>query len=139
MATYHLSMNLSPRTFLVFMENHGFENFSPHTFLLFIGKSTHCTANAAHGWVVADRHATGACLSATMQHLDFQSLRRPLVTRKFLRTPQEGGCCRGGSRIPLVEKIKRLSSFSWKENSMVQVPLIEITNFRCQFWAIHYA
>ena len=32
--TYHLSKNLSPRTFLVFMENHGFANFSPHTFLL---------------------------------------------------------------------------------------------------------
>ena len=36
MVTYHLSKNLSPRTFLVFMENHGFENFSPHTFLVFM-------------------------------------------------------------------------------------------------------
>ena len=33
MVTYYLSKNLSPRTFLVFMENHGFEFFSPHTFL----------------------------------------------------------------------------------------------------------
>ena len=36
MVTYHLSKNLSPRTFLVFMENHGFENFSRHTFLVFM-------------------------------------------------------------------------------------------------------
>ena len=36
MVTYHLSKNLSPRTFLVFMENRPFENFSPHTFLVFM-------------------------------------------------------------------------------------------------------
>ena len=36
MVTYHLSKNLSPRTFLVFMGNHPFENFSPHTFLVFM-------------------------------------------------------------------------------------------------------
>ena len=34
MVTYHSSKNLSPRTFLVFRENHGFEMFSPHTFLV---------------------------------------------------------------------------------------------------------
>ena len=51
--TYHLTKNLSPhtflvfmdhsnfwflspRTFLAFMENHPFENFSPHTFLVFM-------------------------------------------------------------------------------------------------------
>ena len=51
--TYHLTKNLSPhtflvfmdhrnfwflspRTFLVFMENHGFENFSLHTLLVFM-------------------------------------------------------------------------------------------------------
>ena len=33
---YHLSKNLNPRTFLVFMENHAFENVSPHTFLVFM-------------------------------------------------------------------------------------------------------
>ena len=36
MVTYHLSKNLSPRIFLVFMANHSFENFSPHTFLVFM-------------------------------------------------------------------------------------------------------
>ena len=36
MVTYHLSKNLSPRTFLVFMENHPFESFSPHTFSVFM-------------------------------------------------------------------------------------------------------
>ena len=36
MVTYHLSKNLSPRTFLVIMENHPFENFSPHTLLVFM-------------------------------------------------------------------------------------------------------
>ena len=37
MVTYHLAKNLSPRTILVFMENHPFESFSPHTFLVFMG------------------------------------------------------------------------------------------------------
>jgi len=36
MVTYHLAKNLSPRTILVFMENHPFESFSPHTFLVFM-------------------------------------------------------------------------------------------------------
>jgi len=36
MVTYHLSTNLRPRTFLVFMGNHPFENVSPHTFLVFM-------------------------------------------------------------------------------------------------------
>ena len=37
--TYHLSKKVSPRTLLVFMENHPFENFSPHTFFGIYGKS----------------------------------------------------------------------------------------------------
>ena len=36
MVTSHISKKVSPRTFLVFMENHPFENFSPHTFLVFM-------------------------------------------------------------------------------------------------------
>ena len=36
MVTYHLSKNLRPRTFLVFMVIHPFENVSPHTFLVFM-------------------------------------------------------------------------------------------------------
>ena len=36
MVTYYLSKKVSPRTFLVFMGNHPFENFSPHTFLVFM-------------------------------------------------------------------------------------------------------
>ena len=36
MVTYYLSKKVRPRTFLVFMENHPFENFSPHTFLVFM-------------------------------------------------------------------------------------------------------
>ena len=36
MVTYHLSKKVSPRTLLVFMENHPFENLSPHTFLVFM-------------------------------------------------------------------------------------------------------
>ena len=31
-----ISKKLSPRTLLVFMENHPFENFSPHTLLVFM-------------------------------------------------------------------------------------------------------
>ena len=34
--TSHISKKVSPRTFLVFMENHPVENFSPHTFLVFM-------------------------------------------------------------------------------------------------------
>ena len=36
MVTYYLSKKVSPRTFLVFMENHPFENFSLRTFLVFL-------------------------------------------------------------------------------------------------------
>ena len=32
----NISKKVSPRTSLVFMENHPFENFSPHTFLVFM-------------------------------------------------------------------------------------------------------
>ena len=32
----NISKKLSPRTLLVFMENHPFENFSPHTLLVFM-------------------------------------------------------------------------------------------------------
>ena len=50
MVTYHLSKNLSPHTFLVFMENHGFENFSPHTFFDIYGKATSVLSDVAHGF-----------------------------------------------------------------------------------------
>ena len=36
MVTYHLSKNLSPRTFLLFMDHRNFWFFSPRTFLVFV-------------------------------------------------------------------------------------------------------